>query len=300
MGRWQKWWEGATPGHPLLQRYLHARGLCIPPPPSLRLALWGDTPVMLARITGPRGDLVGLHLTTLEPGGRARKEKRLAAGSKPLGGAIRLFPLEEGQPLALAEGIETALAVHQATGWPAWATVSASFMPYVHIPPEVREVVICPDNDPPGLEAGRRLARRLPGEGRKVRLAGRTHPLSLYLLSIAESGERKSTTDEIATRPIREAQRGLYGAQQEALAEWEKRFALWEAEKRRIVGDKRRSRADREAALRDLGPPPSNRGRGSCWPASPPTRACCACWLRAGRAAGCSATRAALSWGAMR
>ncbi|MCS6867789.1 toprim domain-containing protein, partial [Thermus sp.] len=151
--------------------YLHARGLCIPPPPSLRLALWGDTPVMLARITGPRGDLVGLHLTTLEPGGRARKEKRLAAGSKPLGGAIRLFPLEEGQPLALAEGIETALAVHQATGWPAWATVSASFMPYVHIPPEVREVVICPDNDPPGLEAGRRLARRLPGEGRKVRLA---------------------------------------------------------------------------------------------------------------------------------
>jgi phage/plasmid primase-like uncharacterized protein len=125
---------------------------------------------MVARVEGVKG-LLGLHLTTLEPDGRGRREKRLAKGSRPKGGAIRLFPLEAGQPLTLAEGIETALAVREATGWPVWALVAASFLKEASLPPEVKEVVVAADHDRAGLEAAHALARRLLREGRRVRLA---------------------------------------------------------------------------------------------------------------------------------
>ena len=168
--RWQKWWNRSTPHHPLLKTYLRVRGLSIEPPPTLRLALWGEQPVMLARVEGPQG-LVGMHLTLLKPDGSGRLEKKLAAGSKPLGGAIRLYPLEAGKPLALTEGIETGLAVHQATGWPVWSCVSAVGLERVQLPAEVLEVVIAADHDKAGLEAANGLARRLLAESRKVRLA---------------------------------------------------------------------------------------------------------------------------------
>ena len=125
---------------------------------------------MVARVEGP-GGLLGLHLTILEPDGQGRKEKRLAKGSKPRGGAIRLFPLEAGQPLVLAEGIETALAVRVATGWPVWATIAAPFMREVVLPPEVKEVVVAADHDPAGIDAAKSLARKLLQEGRRVRMA---------------------------------------------------------------------------------------------------------------------------------
>jgi len=168
--RWESLWERAKPGHPILTRYLRARGLELEPPPTLRVIYLRGEPVMVARVEGP-GGLLGLHLTILEPDGRKRKEKRLARGSKPKGGAIRIYPLEAGQPLALAEGIETALAVREATGWPVWALVAASFLKEASLPPEVKEVVVCPDHDKAGLEAARALAQRLLREGRKVRLA---------------------------------------------------------------------------------------------------------------------------------
>jgi putative DNA primase/helicase len=168
--RWEALWERAKPGHFLLAHYLRARGLFLEPPPTLRVVYLKGEPAMVARVEGP-GGLLGLHLTILEPDGRGRREKKLVKGSKPKSGAIRLFPLEEGQPLALAEGIETALAVREATGWPAWATIAAPFMKEVIVPPEVKQVLIAADHDKAGIEAAHALARRLLREGRRVRLA---------------------------------------------------------------------------------------------------------------------------------
>jgi phage/plasmid primase-like uncharacterized protein len=168
--RWGSLWEKAKPGHPILTRYLRARGLGLEPPPTLRVVYLKGEPVVVARVEGP-GGLLGLHLTLLEPDGRGRKGKRLARGSKPRGGAIRLFPLEEGQPLALAEGIETALAVREATGWPVWATTAALFMKEVIVPPEVEQVLIAADHDRAGIDAAHALARKLLKEGRRVRVA---------------------------------------------------------------------------------------------------------------------------------
>lgn len=183
--RWERWWSGGTPSHPLLRRYLQARGLSIEPPPSLRLAYWEAGPTMLARVTDPNGELCGIHMTLLARDGSARLSKRLAKGSHPLGGAIRLYPLEPDKPLALAEGIETALAVHEATGWPVWACVSAGGLERVVLPPEALEVVVAADNDKAGLEAANRLARRLLGEGRRVRIAKPPKPGADWLDVVA-------------------------------------------------------------------------------------------------------------------
>ncbi len=49
--------------------------------------------------------------------------------------------------------------------------VAAPFLKEGSLPPEVKEVVVCPDHDKAGLEAAQALARRLLREGRKVRLA---------------------------------------------------------------------------------------------------------------------------------
>jgi phage/plasmid primase-like uncharacterized protein len=152
--------------------------------------------VVVARVEGP-GGLLGLHLTILEPDGRKRKEKRLARGSKPKGAAIRLYPLEAGQPLALAEGIETALAVREATGWPVWATIAAPFMKEVIVPPEVREILIAADHDRAGLEAAKALARRLLREGKRVRLAVPPEEGADWLDVLVKSGAA-------ATRPKEE------------------------------------------------------------------------------------------------
>lgn len=120
---------------------------------------------------------------------------------------------------------------------------------------EVLRIVQAPD----ALVAGSMLAAAsmaAQGLGNVV-VDGRVYPLSLYLLTIAESGERKSAVDEIATAVIRERQKALYLAQEEEITEWEGKVALWEAERKRIVGDRKQSREAREAALEKLGPPPS-------------------------------------------
>jgi putative DNA primase/helicase len=79
---------------------------------------------------------------------------------------------EATDELGLAEGIETALAVHIRTGKPIWATISAGNMEKILIPDSVRRVCIYADNDAnseyDGQASAYVLARRLKKEQKKT------------------------------------------------------------------------------------------------------------------------------------
>ncbi len=192
------WGQSLPLDHPkaeVARRYLEARGLDLGkvlPVENLRLhpslpyreekdtPPLGVFPVLLARVVHPAHGLVALHRTYLHPEGKGKGKAPVPSPKKltsPVfegatrGAAIPLYPPEEGKPLALAEGVETALAVRELTGWPVWATVSAGGLEAVLLPSEVREVVLCADHDRRGLLAAKTLAARLLEEGRTVRVA---------------------------------------------------------------------------------------------------------------------------------
>ncbi|MFZ2587632.1 MAG: toprim domain-containing protein, partial [Alphaproteobacteria bacterium] len=73
------------------------------------------------------------------------------------GAAVRLA--EPSEMLAVAEGIETALAVQLATKIPTWATVSAHGMKTLEIPNSVKYLYIAHDHDVSGT--GQRSAEAL-------------------------------------------------------------------------------------------------------------------------------------------
>ena len=136
----------------------------------------GDYPTMIAVISGPDGTPVNLHRTYLTKAGQkapVKDPKKSMAGFKARGGAIRLYPA--GKVLAVAEGIETALAVHCLTGYPVWATVSAPLMETLVVPEYVEHVMIFADNDAPDKDGIRRgqvaaetLKEKLEKEGKRV------------------------------------------------------------------------------------------------------------------------------------
>lgn len=137
----------------------------------------GKYPAIIAAITAPDGSAAGLHMTYLAPGGAgkadldpARKMRTIERGATR-GAAIRVH--DAGDLLAVAEGIETALAVREATGAPVWATISAGGMERLQIPDHVRQVEIWADNDGDdgaGQRAAERLAQRLDVGDKTVRI----------------------------------------------------------------------------------------------------------------------------------
>lgn len=137
----------------------------------------GDFPAMVAVVRAPDGRAVSLHrtyLTTNATKAPVEEPKKLMTcldGSE--GAAIRLFPA--GEVLAVAEGIETALAVWCLTGLPVWATISSGKMKSLVVPDTVKTVFIYADHDLPdekgrraGQDAARALAKRLVAEGKTV------------------------------------------------------------------------------------------------------------------------------------
>ena len=134
---------------------------------------------MLAQIRGPKGEALGIHRTYLLPDGSGKAvvtPAKMMLGPSS-GGAVRFGP--NGQVIALAEGIETALSVSLASRLTVWACLSTSGLKGLILPPlPVAEVVIiAADNDDAGLGAAETVAARLEAEGRVAtiiapRLAG--------------------------------------------------------------------------------------------------------------------------------
>lgn len=166
--------------------YLKSRGISLKEYPySLRhhphlpyydeKGLVGHFPAMIALVGDQNNKMVTLHRTYL---GKACKAdvptpKKLMPSMQlraSVGAAIKLYQPVNGI-IVLAEGIETALAMHVATKLPVWATISAVGLEKIILPPSITEVIIAIDNDEShcGQNVSSKLATRLLAEGRKVK-----------------------------------------------------------------------------------------------------------------------------------
>lgn len=130
-----------------------------------------EYPAMLACVQRSDGHAITLHRTYLEQGRKVSDrdaKKLLSAGIN--GAAIRLF--EATEELAIAEGIETALAVYLATGKPVWAAINAGNLEKLWLPTTLRRICIYGDNDAnaeyDGQACAFALARRLKKEESKT------------------------------------------------------------------------------------------------------------------------------------
>ncbi len=164
----------------IAESYLRSRGLEPPYPPTL--AFLPDEfhqeggerwPALLAAVAvGESRQVVAVHRTYLQRDGSGKapvKPERKMMGPV-MGGAVRLAAA--GEELAITEGIETGLAVQQATGEPTWAALSAGGIRKIELPqlPLAREVIIAADHDEAGERAAEAAAKRAHGEGRVVRI----------------------------------------------------------------------------------------------------------------------------------
>ncbi len=172
------WHESMDADGTLLEIYLRRRDILIPVPPSIRFhphLKHGPTglhfPAMIAAVQTLDRRITAIHRTFLLPDGRGKaqvSEPKMALGHIGAG-AVRLAAATE--ELVLAEGIETALSVLQATGKPVWACLGTSGLRAVFLPPEVKTVIIAADADEAGEKAAQDAARRFYLEGREVKIA---------------------------------------------------------------------------------------------------------------------------------
>ena len=95
---------------------------------------------------------------------------------------------------------------------------------------------------------------------------GSARPTSCFFITVAASGERKTSCDDLALKPVRDFLDGMRHQHSADLTDWRNRLDLWKAGREKILksgkGDKG-SKSATEADLRELGaepaPPPEPR-----------------------------------------
>jgi putative DNA primase/helicase len=157
-------WDSCIPiAGTLGERYLASRGLSYEGDAwRFRLA----SRALIAIITDAlSGDPCGFHETLLDAEGR--KTGRLMHG-RAAGGCVRLYDQEAPSALAVAEGIETALA----TGVrPVWACLSSTIMAGFPVLDGVRSLTVYADHDRAGIKAANAVGERWHAAGREVVLS---------------------------------------------------------------------------------------------------------------------------------
>lgn len=93
-----------------------------------------------------------------------------------------------------------------------------------------------------------------------VETLGGPRPLSLYLLTVAQSGERKSACYGPLMAALRDHEREQARAQRDAIESWRNAHALWKGERDRILGEAKKGKGEKRTAaqadLEALGPEP--------------------------------------------
>ena len=86
-------------------------------------------------------------------------------------------------------------------------------------------------------------------------LHGRS-PCSLFLMSVARSGERKTACDDLAMRGVDTVLCELRETYETELKDWRNEHVIWKVRRDAIVASAKGDQADAEAALKALGPEP--------------------------------------------
>ena len=182
IGSFGEVWRRTDPAGRHVLTYLRSRGFELTTPPAVLRQLdslayihdnqhVGDFPAIIAPVytSMDATDPIGVHRTYLAPDGNGKAEVPVAKKcmGKMAGGFIPIQQPHESRELALAEGIEDAMAISMATGSAVWATISANNMAKVvgAIPANVTALRIFADND----RAGRDAAEATAAAWRKVR-----------------------------------------------------------------------------------------------------------------------------------
>ncbi len=195
---WQVWQEAKAESAPI-EAYFAARGLDVVRLRGVitalyrfgRMSLNDERTAILCPVVDAGGGFVGLQRIAVDTAGApitdvdgAKIKKMLG---RPLGGAVRIGPRTE--TLYLAEGVETAMAVHQVTGCEVWATLSTSGLKAVDLRgQEGRSIIIAADLDASGAgqEAAWIAHERIRSMGFAVAIA---QPSAINCPSLVVAGE---------------------------------------------------------------------------------------------------------------
>jgi hypothetical protein len=168
----------------LAERYLFWRGVeYFPPTLGYLPQHQAHMPAMIAAFNLPQerepgvsaepSNVSGIHLTRLTPEGRKAPTRAKIMLGPSAGLPIVIAPPNDGLGLAITEGIEDGLAVHQATGLGAWAAGSATRMPALAgVVPRYVECITVYAHDDIGADYARELAASLLKRKFEVRMEG--------------------------------------------------------------------------------------------------------------------------------
>lgn len=151
------------------EAYFRGRGITIPLPSTLRFSRGlkhGPSglvlPCVVAAVCNFEREVVGIWRIFLDPEEplKADVQSNKMGLGRASGCAVRLSPLTD--TLAVAEGIETALSIAEVRPeWTVWSVLSAGGFRSLLVPPEVKRVAFCRDNDRASADASMSRAMEL-------------------------------------------------------------------------------------------------------------------------------------------
>ena len=140
----------------------------------------GEFPAILGVLLNTKREAITIHRIYITAEGKkapVEKPKKLMSypsDKSVCGSGVYLgftpFPRKVPKMIGIAEGIETALAVREATGLPMIAATNAVLMEKLEIPENVKFITVWGDNDETGTgqKAVKNLCVRLKEQGKKV------------------------------------------------------------------------------------------------------------------------------------